>query len=86
MTPDVEAHAATPEEKDGVWKWIAAIFAALLVGGAPGYIRFYLDTPTEVEVGVIRERQDNVLQRLAVLESLHAELKAEIERLREARK
>jgi di/tricarboxylate transporter len=52
---------------DGVWKWVAAICVAIMLAGVPGIIHA-VRSPTTAEVDVIRERQQSVLQRLAVLE------------------
>jgi hypothetical protein len=68
-----------------VWKWLAAILASLLIGGLPGYVHFYLNAPSREEVGIIRDRQDNVLQRLGVLEERVTQLQRELDGLKEGR-
>jgi len=74
---------------NGIWKWLAALLAATMLGGLPGYINLYLNSPTRSEVAVIRDRQDVVLQRLAAidirlasLEMTDAQLKDWIDELR----
>lgn len=52
---------------NGVWKWIAALLAAIMLAGLPGIIQSYR-TPTKAEVDFIRERQNQVLVRLAQLD------------------
>lgn len=52
----------------GVWKWIAAILVAIMLAGAPSIVQA-IKSPSQEEVDLIRERQNTVLQRLAVLES-----------------
>jgi hypothetical protein len=52
---------------NGVWKWIAALLAAVMLAGAPGFVHA-IQSPTQAEVDLIRERQQQVLQRLAVIE------------------
>lgn len=62
-----------------VWRWVAAIIAAAMIAGAPGYIGL-LNAPSKedldshidnlsVQIEIIRDRQQTVLQRLAVVES-----------------
>lgn len=53
---------------NGVWKWVAALLATILLAGLPGYVRLYVTSPTKGEVSLIRDRQDSVLQRLAAIE------------------
>ena len=64
---------------EGVWKWIAAILAAILLSGMPGLV-YAIRTPSSAEVEVIRDRQQIVLQRLAAIEvrlnSLETQLSA----------
>ena len=72
--------------RDGdVWKWIAAVLASLLIGGLPGYVHFYTNSPSKEEVGLIRDRQDTVLQRLAVVELELIRLREELQELKERR-
>lgn len=52
---------------NGVWKWVAALLAAIMLAGAPGIIQTYR-TPTRAEVEFIRERQNQVLVRLAQID------------------
>jgi hypothetical protein len=54
-------------EVTGLWKWIAAILAAILLAGLPGYIQL-LRAPSTADFVLVRERQNDVLQRLAVIE------------------
>lgn len=75
---------------NGVWKWVAALLATAMLAGLPGYVGLYLDSPSRAEVTLIRERQEGVLQRLAVLdvrmanhEAQDAELSAIVDELRE---
>ena len=77
------------EQTEGVWKWVAAILAAIMLAGLPGYIQL-LRGPSATDVTVIRDRQQDVLQRLAVLEAevveLHedqAEIAEQIQELQE---
>jgi hypothetical protein len=70
---DVIAHQAGGEPTESrtdptVWKWISGILSAILLAGAPGYLYLYLNTPTASEFHRVQENQQNVLQRLAVLE------------------
>lgn len=62
-----------------VWRWVAAIVVAAMIAGAPGYIGL-LNAPSKedldshidnlsVQIEVIRDRQQTVLQRLAVVET-----------------
>jgi hypothetical protein len=60
---------------------VAALLSAILLAGAPG-ILFAFRAPTRDEVDLIRERQQIVLQRLAVLEAQNEELQADITDLR----
>jgi hypothetical protein len=53
---------------NGVWKWLAALLAATLLAGLPGYINLYLHSPTRSEVDLLRDRQELVLQRLAAID------------------
>lgn len=80
---------STPETGASVWKWVAALLATAMLAGLPGYIGLYLDSPSRAEVGLIRERQESVLQRLAVIdvrlinhESTDAELQEIVDELR----
>jgi hypothetical protein len=50
-----------------VWKWITAIIFTAMIAGAPGYI-IAIRSPSQAEVQLIRDRQIDVLQRLAVAE------------------
>jgi hypothetical protein len=52
---------------NGIWKWIAAILIAIMLAGAPSIIQA-IKAPTQEEVDIIRERQNLVLQRLAVID------------------
>ena len=58
---------AARDANGGVWKWLAAILAAVILAGLPGLI-YATRAPTAAEVDLIRERQQLVLQRLAVIE------------------
>jgi hypothetical protein len=53
---------------EGVWKWVAAILVAIMLAGAPSIVQA-IKAPSQDEVDLIHERQNLVLQRLAVLES-----------------
>lgn len=53
---------------NGVWKWITAVLVAIMLAGAPSIIQA-IKAPSQEEVDFIRERQNVVLQRLAVLET-----------------
>jgi hypothetical protein len=55
-------------EVNGLWKWIAAILAAIMLAGLPGYIQL-LRAPSTADFVLVRERQNDVLQRLAVIEA-----------------
>lgn len=50
------------------WKWISALLATILLAGSPGIV-YALRSPSPDQVNVIQERQQNVLQRLAVAEN-----------------
>lgn len=52
---------------NGLWKWLCAILVAIMLAGAPGIVQA-VRAPTAEEVNIIRERQYQVLQRLAVVE------------------
>ena len=65
----------------GFWKWVTALLAAVMLGGLPGYIHLYVDSPKRGEVDFIRERQETVLQRLVVLELQIARLQEELKEL-----
>jgi hypothetical protein len=67
---------------NGVWKWLAALLAAILLAGLPGIIQLYR-APTKAEVEFIRERQNQVLVRLAQIDeriTINRELILEIKR------
>lgn len=69
---------------NGVWKWIAAILVAILLSGLPGYINLLIyqqNTPSKADLGIIADRQQNVLQRLAVVESKLDEAHAKLEEI-----
>lgn len=53
---------------NGVWKWVAAVLVAVMLAGAPAIIQA-IKAPSRDEVNLIRERQNTVLQRLAVIET-----------------
>ena len=52
---------------NGVWKWIAGILIAIMLAGLPGVIQTFR-APSRAQIELIVERQNMVLQRLAVLE------------------
>jgi uncharacterized protein YpmS len=52
---------------NGVWKWITAILVAILIAGAPGMVQA-IKAPSQEEVDLIRERQVQVLIRLAAID------------------
>lgn len=52
---------------NGVWKWVAAIVVAIMLAGAPGVVQA-LKAPSQEEVDFIRERQVQVLIRLAAID------------------
>lgn len=52
---------------NGIWKWIAAILVAILIAGAPGLVQA-IKAPSQEEVDLIRERQVQVLIRLAAID------------------
>jgi hypothetical protein len=52
----------------GLWKWVAAILVAIIMAGSPA-VWLAATAPSREEVDLIRERQNTVLQRLAVIES-----------------
>jgi hypothetical protein len=62
MTTDDEEGAVHPP--NGVWKWIAAVLVAVMLAGAPSIIQA-VKAPSQEEVDAIRERQVQVLIRLA---------------------
>jgi hypothetical protein len=64
-----------------VWKWIAGMLAAIMLAGAPGIV-FALRAPTPAQLEQIKERQQLVLQRLAVLEEQVSSLELEVMALR----
>lgn len=67
---------------NGVWKWLAAICLTVLISGAPGILYALRTWNTQSQVEIIRERQDDVRTRLAVLEAQHRTLVDEIIELR----
>lgn len=66
---------------NGYWKWIAGILAALMLGGLPAYIVLFR-APTESDFQQIEVQQQQLLTRVAVLESQNEAITA---LLREAR-
>lgn len=52
---------------NGIWKWIAAILIAILLAGAPGIVQA-IKAPSQEEVEIIRERQVQILIRLAAID------------------
>ena len=52
---------------NGIWKWVAAILVAIILAGAPGMVQA-IKAPSKEEVNIIRERQQQVLLRLGVME------------------
>ena len=66
----------------GLWKWVAAMLSAILLAGAPGMV-YALKTPSSEEVKIIRERQDDVRIRLAIVEAQLKENAVLIQQLRE---
>lgn len=55
---------------NGVWKWIAAILAAALLAGAPGYIRLLVG-PTAQDVDRLRMQvRDLELQQARLSEQI----------------
>jgi hypothetical protein len=69
---------------NGVWKWISGILIAIMLAGLPGVVQTFR-APSRAQIEAIQERQNMVLQRLAVLEvqmainqALIKELQAEL--------
>lgn len=58
---------------NGVWKWVSALLAAIMLAGAPGYVQA-IRAPSQSEVDVIRERQIDVLVRLSQIDEQIANL------------
>jgi len=52
---------------NGVWKWVAAVLVAVMLAGAPSIVQA-IKAPSKEEVNIIRERQQQVLLRLGVME------------------
>lgn len=52
---------------NGVWKWIAAICISIMLAGSPSIIQA-IKAPSQDEVDLIRERQVQVLIRLAAID------------------
>jgi hypothetical protein len=53
---------------DGIWKSIALICITILIAGSPGLIYALRTWSVSDEVRVVRDRQDDVRDRLARLE------------------
>ena len=64
------------------WRWIAAICAAIMLAGAPGIVYALRTWGLNEQVGIIKERQDDVRIRLGILESQNDELRHQVELLR----
>lgn len=58
---------------NGVWKWVSALLAAIMLAGSPGYVQA-LRTPSESEVSIIRERQTEILIRMSQIDEQIANL------------
>lgn len=67
---------------NGVWKWIAGILVALMLGGVPGYIML-LRAPTASDFQEVQENQQELLTRIAVLETQNAAIAALLKETRE---
>lgn len=52
---------------NGVWKWVAALLVAIMLAGIPGIVQAYRSA-TKEEMEIIRERQNQVLIRLAQID------------------
>lgn len=63
------------------WRWVAATLIVLLLAGAPGYVHLYMG-PTKEQVDRIGERQQDVLQRLGILEQKQIGIEEEIAQIR----
>lgn len=63
---------------NGVWKWIAALLATVLIAGTPAIIQT-LRAPSSSDVQQIRDRQLEVLVRLATIEAQLDELERRLE-------
>ncbi len=64
-----------------VWRWIAALLAAIMLAGSPGIV-FALRAPTPEQVEIIRDRQQLILQHLATIDAQLTGLNRDIEDLR----
>jgi uncharacterized protein YpmS len=75
---------AANENENGhaaIWKTIALILVTILITGTPGLVYALRTWSLNDEVGLIRERQDDVRDRLARIEAQREDLESEIEQL-----
>lgn len=63
---------------NGVWKWVAAVMLAVMLAGAPSIIQA-IKAPSKEEVEIIRERQTQVLIRLASIDEKLVQLQLELQ-------
>lgn len=70
---------------NGVWRWIAISLAAFMMGGVPGYLYQYINTPTKEELKYIQEQQSEILQRMVRLETQIISLQVEVASLKESK-
>ena len=66
-----------------VWKPIALVLVTILLAGSPGIVYSLRTWSLRDETKQIRERQDDVRQRLAVVESQLLTLRIELDSLEE---
>lgn len=52
---------------NGIWKWIAAILVAIILAGSPGIVQA-IKAPSKEDVNLIRDRQQEILVRLGVID------------------
>lgn len=71
-----------PADVSAVWKWVAAILATILLAGAPGMV-YALKSPSQADVKLIRDRQDDVRIRLSVVEAQLRENALVLQQLRD---
>jgi uncharacterized protein YpmS len=64
-----------------IWKTIALVLVTILITGTPGIVYALRTWSLNDEVGLIRERQDDVRDRLARIEAQREDLESEIEQL-----
>lgn len=62
-----------------VWRWVSVVLVATMLAGAPGYIELVRGSPSRSDLDTVRDRQQIVLQRLARIDVLIAELRSELQ-------